>query len=46
MLRIDAEGGRSMKQILDAWTRWLLMLAFDFWRYPDAAKKERDSEPG
>lgn len=34
-----------MKQILDAWARWLLVLAFDFWRYPDAVKKEEKGRP-
>jgi len=46
MRRIDAEWGGSMKQILEAWTRWLLTLTFDLWRYPDAGRKEKESEPG
>jgi len=45
MRRIDAEWGGSMKQILEAWTRWLLTLTFDLWRYPDAGRKEKESEP-
>lgn len=30
-----------MQRIVDAWTRWCLVLAFDLWHYPVAARHDK-----
>jgi hypothetical protein len=30
---------------LTAWSRMVMTLAFDLWRYPDAIRREREAEP-
>lgn len=33
-----------METLWSTWTRWVLMVTFDLWRYPDAAPRDRDSD--
>lgn len=35
-----------MKSVWDVWTHWMLIMAFDLWRYPDAApRRDEDAQP-
>lgn len=35
-----------MKLIVDAWTHWVLVLTFDFWRYPDSVRQRETPATG
>lgn len=35
-----------MDLLVEAWTRWILVLAFDFWRYPDPARRMKSTRSG
>lgn len=30
-----------MKMLVEAWAGWVMVLAFDLWRYPDIVMRER-----
>jgi hypothetical protein len=40
-----AKKGVAMGMFLTAWSRMVMTLAFDLWRYPDAIRREREAEP-
>lgn len=33
-----------MDVIWQAWTRWAMMVMFDMWRYPEAARSQQEQQ--